>query len=251
MTSFSRFSSLKLALLSAVAAPLIFAAVPVQAQALTKDDVKGIVAEYLKENPGAIVEALEAYRVQEEQKMEKEPEAKLKQYAPYFADKSHPSMGPADAKVTIVEFFDYNCGYCKRALPDIQAALSENKDVRVVFQEMPILSPLSQSAAKYALAAHKQGKYFDFHSALMKFEGNKTDEALTKNAGEVGLNVEQLKKDIASPEIQAQIEKSAEAAREIGIQGTPAFIVGDTLFRGYIGPDGMKKAIEDARKAPQ
>lgn len=249
MTSSFRLSPLKFALLCGVI-PFIISA-PAQAQALTKDDVKGIVAEYLKENPGAVIEAIESYRAQEEAKMEKEATAKLKEYVPFFADKSHPSMGPDDAKITIVEFFDYNCGYCKRALPDIQAALADHKDVRVVFQEMPILSPLSQSAAKYALAAHKQGKYFEYHSALMKFEGNKTDEALTKMATEVGLNIEQLKKDIASPDIEAQIQKSADAAREIGIQGTPAFIVGDTLYRGYIGPDGMKKAIEDARKTVQ
>jgi protein-disulfide isomerase len=242
--------ALRLALLSgAVAFPLMIS--DASAQALTKDDVKAIVAETLKENPGMVVEALENYRVQEEKKMEQEASAKVKEFAPHFADKGNPSMGPEDAKITIVEFFDYACGYCKRALPDVQAALSEHKDVRVVFQEFPILSPLSQSAAKYALAAHKQGKYFEYHSALMKFEGQKTDEALAKIAGEVGLNVEQLKKDAASPDIDAQLRKSADAAREIGIQGTPAFIVGDTLYRGYLGPDGMKKAIEDARKTTQ
>lgn len=244
-----KFNAFKLALLCG-AIPFVLGAAPAQAaEALTKDDVKAVIEEYLKEKPGIVIEAIESYRTQQEANMEKEASKKLEQFKPYFSDKSLPSMGPADAKITIVEFFDYNCGYCKRALPDIQAALKDHKDVRVVFQEMPILSPLSQSAAKWAMAAHKQGKYFEFHSALMEFQGEKTDDALAKMATEIGLNVDQMKKDAASPEIDEQIKKSSEAAREIGIQGTPAFIVGNTLYRGYLGEDGMKKAIEEARKA--
>lgn len=241
------FNTFKLALLCG-AVPFVLNAAPAMAQALTKDDVKKIIEETLKEKPAIVIDAIEGYRVQQEAEQEKQAAQKLEQFKPYFSDAGLPSMGPADAKITIVEFFDYNCGYCKRALPDIQAALKEHKDVRVVFQEMPILSPLSQSAAQWAIGAHKQGKYFEFHSALMEFQGEKTDEALAKIAGEIGLNVEQLKKDAASPETAEQIKKSTEAAREIGIQGTPAFIVGNTLYRGYLGEDGMKKAIEEARK---
>lgn len=241
----------KLALLCA-AAPLILGAGAANAQqaALSKEDVKTIIQEYLKENPKIIVEALENYRVQQESDMEKAAQKKITDFKPYFTGADRPSAGAsaADAKVTIVEFFDYNCGYCKHALPDVQQSLKDNKDVRIVFQDMPILSPLSQTAAKWAVAAHKQGKYFEFHTALMKFEGNKTDEALAKISQEIGLNVDQMKKDAESPEVNADIQKSVDAAREIGIQGTPAFIVGDTLYRGYLGPDGLKKAIEEARK---
>jgi protein-disulfide isomerase len=253
LTIFPRsLNTFKLALLCA-AAPLVLGMGPANAQqaALTKDDVKTIIQDYLKENPKVVVDALENYRTQQESEMEKAAQSKITSFKPYFTGADRPSAGaaPADAKVTIVEFFDYNCGYCKHAFPDVQESLKENKDVRVVFQDMPILSPLSQSAAKWALASHKQGKYFEFHAALMKFEGQKTDEELARIAKEVGLNVEQMKKDAESPEVNEEIEKSMAAAREIGIQGTPAFIVGDTLFRGYIGADGMKKAIEDARKA--
>lgn len=248
--SFRKLNILKLALLCGAVPFVVNAAPAVAAEALTRDDVKAIVAEFLKEKPEAIIEALEAHRANEEARQEKEAQAKVAQFKPYFTAADRPSAGaaPADAKITIVEFFDYNCGYCKRAYPDVQAAIDENKDVRVVFQEMPILSPLSHNAAKWAEAAHKQGKYFEFHAALMNFQGEKTDEALTKLAQEVGLNVEQLKKDAESAEVAENIKKSTEAAREIGIQGTPAFIVGNTLYRGYLGPEGMKRAIEEARK---
>lgn len=251
LTLFPRKPTLvKLALLCG-AMPFVWGAAPAAADpAMTKDEVKAIVAEYLKEHPESVVEALEAFRTREESRMEQEAQKKVEQFKPYFASADRPSAGasPENAKITIVEFFDYNCGYCKRAYPDVQAAIDENKDVRVVFQEMPILSPLSENAAKWAEAAHNQGKYFEFHAALMKFQGNKTDDALARLAQEAGLDVERLKKDAESPEVAERIRKSTEAAREIGIQGTPAFIVGDTLYRGYLGPDGMRKAIEEARK---
>ncbi|MCD8497373.1 MAG: DsbA family protein [Alphaproteobacteria bacterium] len=254
MSKFTRtVTPFKLALLCGAVMPFMLAAPATQAETLGKDDVKAIIAEYLQENPKVVIDALEAYRVQEEKRQEAEASSKLKQFKPYFTAADRPSAGASadKAKITIVEFFDYNCGYCKRALPDVVSAISENDDVRVVFQEMPILSPLSQNAAKWAEAAHFQGKYFEFHKGLMEFQGNKTEDALSDIAKKAGLDVAKLKKDAESKEVQENIEKSMAAAREIGIQGTPAFIVGDTLYRGYIGEDGMRQAIEEARKTVQ
>lgn len=252
LTIFPRNTNLlKLALLCGAMPFVLGASSAHAADALTKDDVKTIIQEYLKENPKVVIDALDNYRTQQEKAEQDAAQKKITDYKPYFTQADRPAAGasPKDAKITIVEFFDYNCGYCKHAFPDVQEALKDNKDVRVVFQDMPILSPLSQVAAKWALAAHKQGKYFEFHAALMQFEGSKTEEAMAKIAKDLGLNVDQMKKDADSPEIAEQLKKSVDAAREIGIQGTPGFIVGDTLYRGYMGSDGMKKAIEDARKA--
>ena len=133
-------------------------------------------------------------------------------------------------------------------MPDIQATLEKDSDVKFVFHEMPILGPSSRTAAQYALAAHKQGKYFEYHVALMEFRGEKNDKTLEKLAKDVGLDVEKAKADANSKEIAAMIEESMTLASKIGIRGTPAFIVGDKLFRGYLGPDGLQSEIKTARK---
>lgn len=245
-TSFFKFSPRIQAGICAVAALGILGMPGTVRAELAKEDVQAIVKDYLFNNPEVVVDALEQYRIQKEKEDAEATLASIQKHKGAFVDGS-PSVGAENPKVTVIEFFDYNCGYCKRALPGVQAALKKNDDVLFVFQEMPILAPSSEMAAKWALAAHKQGKYFEFHSALMEFTGNKTEEVLTKIAGDLKLDVDQLKKDAASAEIAASIEKSKDAAREIGIQGTPAFIVNDEIYRGYLGDDGLQDAIEKER----
>ncbi len=213
-----------------------------------KEELGRIVKQYLMDNPTVVFDSIEAYRAEQEQQAQKQAEVKIGDNIAYLTRAEAPSIGNPDADITVVEFFDYNCGYCKRALPDIQAALKGDENLRVVFKEMPILGPTSKTAAQWALAAHKQGKYFEYHVALMDHKGPKEEAQLEKLAKDTGLDAEQMKKDIASGEIDKELEKVMSVAREIGVSGTPAFIVGKTFVPGYIGEDGLKQAIANERK---
>ena len=214
-----------------------------------KEALGGVIKDYLMENPQVIFDAIEAHRANEEKRQQEQAETAIKDNLAKLTAADAPSIGPADADVTIVEFFDYNCGYCKRVLPDIRAITKDDKKVRFVFKEMPILGPTSLTAAQWAMAAHKQGKYFEYHAALMEHRGPKEAKQLEKLAKDLELDVDQMKTDAKSDEVQAMIDADVALARTIGINGTPAFIVGETLYPGYIGEDGMVNAIKEARSA--
>lgn len=213
-----------------------------------KEAIGEIIQEYLKENPSAVIDAIDAYRAQEAESQKKQAAEKIVDNKEYLTRADAPSIGNPDADVTVVEFFDYNCGYCKRALPDIQKIAADDPNVRFVFMEMPILGPTSKTAALWALAAHKQDKYFEFHTAVMEHRGAKDEKNLEKIAEDVGLDVEKAKADIASGEIEKELDRVSEVGREIGVSGTPAFIVGDTFVPGYVGEDGLRNAIAEERK---
>ncbi len=208
--------------------------------------VKTLIEKYIQDNPQKILDSLENYRVQQEQEREQNMQSKIEQNMGKLTGPDVPSIGPADAKVTVVEFFDYNCGYCRRALPDIQTTLLENENVRFVFKELPILSPQSAEMAKWALAAHKQDKYFEYHSALMKQGFSKNASGYKKVGSELGLDIKQLEADANSKDIETQLNTMISTARDIGISGTPAFIINGKLYPGYLGEDGLKRAIAEA-----
>lgn len=245
-----KFLSLKTALLLSACGVVAVAASFSPAQAFSdaeKEEMGQIIREYILENPSIIFEAVEKQRQQESAKAEERTKDFLKNNREALAGKDLPSFGAADADVTVIEFMDYNCGYCKRALPDISKLVGDDKSLRFVFHELPVLGPASRTASLWALAAHKQGKYFEFHSELMKHNGAKTEEELQKLGEKLGLDAAKLKKDAGSQEIQAALDKSKAIADSLGLQGTPAFIVGDQVFRGYIGYDGLLQAIKSER----
>lgn len=212
-----------------------------------KDELGTIIHTYIMDNPGIVMDALEQHRANEERRQKEEAANLIKNNQDILAGKNLPSIGNPKADVTVVEFFDYNCGYCKRALPDLIKLVDSDKNLRVVFHEMPILSADSRTAALWALAAHKQGKYFEFHKAVMQHRGAKNETTLSKLAADLGLDVERLKKDAASGDVAKELAESIELARKIGINGTPAFIVGEQFFGGYIGHDGLVRAIAAER----
>ncbi|GJL85825.1 MAG: hypothetical protein DHS20C02_16000 [Micavibrio sp.] len=213
-----------------------------------KQEVEQVIKDYLLENPEVIMKSVELYQVNKEKDKDKNAAAKVDEHNAYLTSSDAPSAGNPDGDVIIVEFFDYNCGYCKKALSDIQKVMDADKNVRFVFREMPILGPTSLTAAQWALAAHKQGKYFEYHAALMEHRGSKSESELSKLAEGLGLDADKMKTDANSAEVKTMLKKSIDVAREIGIQGTPAFILNGQLVRGYMGPDGLKRAIDDARK---
>ncbi len=215
-----------------------------------KKELEGLFKDYIMNNPQAIMDSVQVYQMKEQERAQKSAEEKLAEYKdPLTKSNDIPFTGNPDGDVTVVEFFDFNCGYCKKAFEDVMKVLEEDKNLKVVFIDMPILSDKSQMMSKMALAAHKQGKYFDAHKALMNYRGTQTEENYLNALKEAGLDIEKIKTDMASPDIDVAIQKHMKIANDLNIRGTPGFIVGDQLHPGYIGLDGLKMAIQDARGA--
>jgi len=213
-----------------------------------KAEIQGMIKDYVDQNPDLIIKALQTYQVKQQADLEKAAEGKVVENKEALTGRDQPSTGNPNGDVTITEFFDYNCGYCKKALPDIETTLANDKNVRFVFKEFPVLGPTSVTAAQWSLAAAKQGKYFEFHKTLMHNNEPRSEETLRKVAKEVGMDVDKAKEYAQSDEAKKIIEENRNLASELQIQGTPGFVINGKLFRGYIGPEGMKEAITDARK---
>lgn len=211
----------------------------------TKDRAKieQIVREYILEHPEIIPEAMEVLRDRMQAAVINEHAAAL------FNDADTPVAGNPDGDVTVVEFFDYACGYCKAMLPRIQKALVNDGNIRLVLKEFPILGDASVTAAKAALAARLQGKYTQFHMALMGTKGRLSEDGIFKVAGEVGLDIRQLKKDMERPDIAEDINNNRQLARSLRIEGTPALIVGTRLASGAVSYEELMALVARARES--
>jgi protein-disulfide isomerase len=227
-------------------------AIPLPAKAegeapLTKSDVTSLIEQYIRENPQVIISSLEQHQRDQEVRAEEQATQKLSEHQEFLASGDLPRVGNAEGDIKIVEFYDYNCGYCKKAFADLQILLEADKNVQITFVEMPILGESSLEAAKWAEAAIKQDKFFDFHSALMKFSGQKTEESMKALAEAAGLDVAALTEAAKDPAIIDRIQKNISVANDIGIRGTPGFVVNGKIYRGYLGYDGLKAVIDEIR----
>lgn len=198
-----------------------------------------LVRETLTEHPEILVEASESLRD--------------KQYEPVLAANRraietpfHSSWrGAEKPDVTLAYYFDYACGYCRQSNPDIERLIAEDKGVRVVFRELPILGPNSVAAAHASLAASKAGKFNPFHDTLNK-AGQPTDEAIAGAAKAVGVSPA----DAQSADIQAELQRNFDVAGKLGATGTPLFVVGNRVMNSAVGYEALKRAVDAARKAP-
>ena len=220
----------------------VMAADPAPSPALSpaqEKAVEAVIARYLEAHPEAFGEMEARYKASQMQvavnRLTQESRA--------------PVSGNPKGDVTVVEFFDYNCGYCKHVAEDVDTVVKQDGNVRVIWAEFPILSESSFTAAKAALAAEAQGKYLAFHAAMMAHKGQLDDATIYKLAGDGGLDVERLKADMAKPEVEAAIKTNHEIGKSLDISGTPAFIIGSRVFPGAIPADALRKAIADARAA--
>jgi protein-disulfide isomerase len=214
-----------------------------------QEAVKKLVHDYLMENPSVISDAIEALRQKEELAAEMGAKKTLADRKDeIFNDPNSPVLGNPKGDVTIVEFFDYRCPYCKGMTDMLFDAVKADGKVRLVMKELPVLGPESVTAARAALAARNQKKYEEFHKALMRMKGQLTDQTLMKTAAEVGLNVERLKKDMEEDQIDTDLTNNVHLAHALNIQGTPGFIVGDQLVPGAMSPQSLKQLIDQARK---
>lgn len=220
---------------------------PKQAEA-----VKKLIRDFLAENPEAIVDALEVY--QEKQRLAAEAEGKkamAERKKDLYEDPAAPVGGNPKGDVTLVEFFDYNCGYCKTAHDGVMKVIKDDGKVRLIYKEFPILGPASVVAARAALAAVKQKKYVEFQDALMRLKGGLSEDSILRAAQTVGLNVEQLKADMADKAIDEALAKTRDLARALGINGTPGFVIGEHIVPGAVPQATIKQWIADARAKPK
>ena len=164
--------------------------------------------------------------------------------------RSHP-MSPVSGNpkgdVTLVEFFDYQCGYCKRSLKSVRDLLEADRQLRIVWKEFPILGPVSRFAARAAMASKKQGRYLEFHVAVMGSRGKLTEDRVMAIAGSVGLDVQRLHRDMEDPAIKNYLDEANPLAQVLCIRGTPAFVIGDTLVLGTVDGVRLKELIARAR----
>lgn len=219
---------------------------------MTKEQVQGIVKDYLIANPEVVVDALSAYQEKKAKEAAEKIEKLIKEKsADLLKDPTLPATGASikDADIIIAEFFDYHCGYCKHMVPVVTDLVAADKKVRVVFHELPILSEESTKAAKAALAVNsiKPDKYFAYHTALMKINGALSDKVLLDEAKKLGITEKEFNGAVSNPEIQKQLDKSKTLAGELEIRGTPAFIIGDEFIPGAGSIESFKQIIEGQR----
>jgi protein-disulfide isomerase len=198
-----------------------------------KAAIEQIVRDYLLNNPEVLAEAQAAFEAKQEQARSEVMQKSLALHADkIFRSASAPVAGNPAGDVTVVEFFDYNCGYCKRAFGDIARLIESDKKIKVVFKELPIFGKDSEAAARIAIAAKKQDKYWEVHGGLLKLRG-KADEAKGLEVAQAaGLDIARLKKDMVSAETTQEIASVRALAEKMGIQGTPHFFVGDKMVPG-------------------
>jgi protein-disulfide isomerase len=213
-----------------------------------KAELEDVILNFILNNPEVLMESVNKFQQDQVRKQDETAKTALNALKGFLTSADMPSVGPQDADITVIEFLDYNCGYCKRAYETVRDAIKDDKKLRVVFIEHPILSDNSRRASEYAMAAHLQGKYWEYHTALMTFQGPKNEDILLKKAEEIGLNLDQLKKDAKGEKVKELLQKKLDASTQLAISGTPAFIVGDEIIRGYIPYEVMKPMIAEQRK---
>lgn len=202
--------------------------------------IEAVVRAYLLDHPEIIPEAME--RLQEKRVVTAVADNREALFTPYAGAWE----GAADADVVLVEFFDYACGYCRAALPDIERLLAEDKRLKVVYRELPILSADSEAAARVGLLAARQDKYPAFHRAMYAGDGVGA-AAVRKAAATAGLDRAAVDEALQSKEPAAELSSNIRLARALDARGTPLFVVGDQVLNGAVGYEALKAAVAKAR----
>ena len=203
------------------------------------------IKSYIEQNPAFVFEVLTNYNTQEQE------QSYLQTINLIKADDNKAIMGNPDGDVTIYEFSDYNCGYCKRAFTDLANVLEEDGNIRLVIKEFPILSEGSLIAARYALAAAELGYYKDFHTALMRWPGAVDQGTVDKVIADSGIAPAALQAELDKGAIDAIIENNIKLAQSAQIGGTPAFVIGDRIVPGAVSADGLRELVANLRQNRQ
>jgi len=215
-----------------------------------RKEIETIIRDYLIKNPEILKEVIIALEKKEKAQADAAYKTALTQNAKWvFKSPNDFIAGNKNGDITLVEFFDYNCGYCKRAVSELTGLIKKDTKLRVVLKEMPILGPESVYASQAALASKKQGKYWNYHLAMMQNKGPNNKAAVLRIAKEVGLNIGQLQKDMQSPDVLKQLAIMEQKSAALGIRSTPAFILDDQVFPGALPQQVLVKLVSELRKS--
>jgi len=241
-------------------APYAFALVlglPVVSHAQTftdsqRSELHKIIKDYLVANPEVLEEmSAELQKRQTAAEVEKHRAAVKRNAEVIFNSPRGVVVGNRNGDVNFVEFFDYNCGYCKRAMVDMLELMKADPKLRVVLKEFPVLGPGSVEAAQVAVAVRMQDptgkKYLDFHQKLLNGRGQADKARAMAAAKEAGLDMAKLEKDMVSPEISATLNENFKLAEDMGLNGTPSYVIGGDVVIGALGVEGLSKKISEAR----
>ena len=234
---------------------LIAAADDARAQSFTpaqRSEIEAIIKNYLIKHPEALQEAIaELEKHQSAAEAEKVKTVIRDNHATLFSSPRQVTIGNPNGDVTMVEFFDYNCGYCKRALADMLDLMKADPKLRVVLKEFPVLGQGSVEAAQVSVAVRMQDKdgkkYLEFHQRLLGNRGQIDKARAMAAAKEVGLDLARLEKDLVSPEVKATLEESFKLAEPLGVNGTPAYVIGSDVVVGAVGFQALKEKVNGAR----
>jgi protein-disulfide isomerase len=250
MTSMLRLFATATAVL--LAAPLLLPAAAQNISPAQRTEIEAIIKDYLVKNPEVLQEAYgELEKRQAAAEAEKHQSAVKDNAAALFNSKRQVVLGNPQGDVTMVEFFDYNCGYCKRALSDMLEMLKADPKLRVVLKEFPVLGEGSVEAARVAVAARMQDasgrKYLDFHQKLLGNRGSVARAQALAAAKDAGFDMARLEKDMAGEEPKATIEESFKLADALGLSGTPSYVVGPEVVIGAVGLPNLREKVNTAR----
>jgi protein-disulfide isomerase len=238
-----------------LALALLGAPVSASAQSFTdtqRGDIEAIVKSYLVAHPEVLEEAMNELQKRQTAAETAKHEASIAQNAEaIFNSPRGVLLGNKDGDVTFVEFFDYNCGYCKRAMADMLDLMKNDSKLKVVLKEFPVLSEGSIEAARVAVAVRMQDpsgkKYLDFHQKLLGGRGVADKARAMAAAKDAGLDTARIEKDITSPEVKATLAENMKLAEDMGLNGTPSYVIGKQIVVGAVGLDGLKEKIGIAR----
>jgi len=213
--------------------------------------IERTVRDYLTKNPEVLVEMTNELDKRQAAEQEAQQKKAISENADaiFRSPVSHVAGNP-NGDVSLVEFFDYNCGYCRKAMPDVVKLVNDDGKIRLVLKELPIFGEDSEAAAKLALASNKQGKYFEMHQKLFSEPGKADNEKALRVAKELGLDVDQLQKDAEDPDIKQGLDQAKELAQKLNLQGTPLYLIGDRVLPGAPDDlfDELKAKVAEVRK---
>jgi protein-disulfide isomerase len=248
MISNLRIFAAACAALLAVAAPQI-----VRAQTFSsaqRSDIERVVHDYLLAHPEVLQEAMSELEKRQTAAQAEKYKVAVKDHAKkLFSSPNQVTLGNPNGNVTFVEFFDYNCGYCKRAMDDMLTLLKDDPKLKVVLKEFPVLGPGSLEAARVAVAVRMQDpkKYLEFHTKLLGGRGAADEAHALAVAKDIGMNMAQIQKDAKSPEVKATLDEDFKLAEALGLNGTPSYVIGSDVVVGAIGLPGLQEKINTAR----
>jgi len=213
-------------------------------QPTDREAIEEIVRNYILEHPEVLPQAMERLEARETGKQVARAGNALTAPFPGAV------LGNPNGSITLVEFTDYACGYCRASVPEVEALIAANPDLKVVIRELPILSPASTDAARWSLAAAEQGKFAEFHRAMFA-AGRPADDTIEAAARQTGLDLDRARKFIANPRVEAEIRQNLSFAQQLRINGTPSWVIGEQLMAGAVGQQALQHAIDAAKAAPK